>query len=93
MEVTSALDSDANHWKPSTDRGSTFADLISVAQGSQVVHSEPDDAMGAHPCACWSLAGAINCPLVHSPLSEKYLEFLDGAFQHPPPGRGDIDWA
>ena len=93
MDATPAHDRDANHRQRSPDRGPTLSDLISVAQGSQIVPSEPDDAMGAPSRTCRSLAGAINCPSVHSPLPEKDLKFLDGVIPQPPPGRDDTDWA
>ena len=80
MEATPALDSDANHRQPYPDRGPILADIISVAQGSQVVPSELD--------ACRSLARAINCPLVHSPSPERDLEFIGGVLPPPHPRTG-----
>ena len=82
MEAKLALDRDANHRQPPPNRGPKLADLISEAQGSQILPSEPDDATGAPLRACRSLSKAINCSSVHSPLPEKDLEFLDGV---PPP--------
>ena len=63
-----ALDTDVNHRQPFQDIGPSLADLISKAHDSQVVPSDPDDAMGTPSHACQSLAEAINCPSVHSPL-------------------------
>ena len=93
MEATQALGMDANHRQPSQDRGPPLADLISEAQGSPAVPSEPDDATGAPSHTCWSLAEAINRPSVHSPLPEKDLEFPDGVLPQSLPGRDDTDQA
>ena len=47
--------------------------------------------MGDSSCACWYPFGGINGPLIHSPLPEKYLEFLDGILPQSLLGQDDMD--
>ena len=58
------LDSDADHMQPSSYRGPTLYELISVAQCFQVVPSEPDYNEGAPSRVCRYLYRVINLPLV-----------------------------
>ena len=78
MEVIRVLDTDANQRNPSQDRVTTLGDLIYETQGSQVVPSDPDRAMGDSLTACQSLDQAIHPLSVHSPFKEKDQKFLDG---------------
>ena len=68
VEANTEFYMEANHTQPYKDKGPTLSYLISEAHGSQVVNLDPDDAMVAPSCACWSLAKAINFPSVNSPL-------------------------
>ena len=81
MEDNIALDRKFNHRQPSLDVITTFYGLIYVAQGYQVVTSEPDDATG-------TTYVSIYRPFFYSPLPEKYPQFLGGELSHSP-----IDWS
>ena len=61
IETTTEIDSGADHRKFSPDIVSTLYDLSYVAQGTQVIPSDPDHAMDAPSRAFWSLARVINC--------------------------------
>ena len=58
-----------------------LADIISAARG---LSGRAPRSSNAHR----SLAGAINCPLVHSPSPEKDLEFIGGVLPPPHPRTG-----
>ena len=93
MEATPSLDMDANHRQPSQYRVPTLADLISEAQGSQVVPSYTDKSTIATSHVCQSLSEMIKFPSDHHPLTEKDLEFPNDILPQPPPGRDDTDHA